>query len=550
MKLLEILDDEMKANRSPLLAMAVCSGIADAAILAIINAAPQISASGKDHGNRLLLLFIIVVAAYILGLYSVLTKISHLFERMVLNLRLRLLRKAVSAELSTLREIGSSQIYNRIAQEAPMLSQAAWQIAACLEAVVMIACCMLYLAWLSIPAFLVAISLIGAGALSYAMTNKRAEALIERTTDTEVSLLSSVTELLDGFKELKLNGKKRAEFMEDTEGLCEEVRGLKVSTADIFNRNHIFAQSFSYLIIAVLVFVLPLFMPTYSDVLVAATTTILFIIGSIGLVINTVPILGKANIAAEHMLSLEAELDRHLGESHEEHAPAPPMPERFQKITLKSLEYVHPGAEGFKLGPVDFTLEAGTVTFLVGGNGSGKSTLVEVLTGLQHPTGGWIRVDDRTVTDGNRGAYREYFGLIDSSFHLFKRLYGLDVIDEEGVKVLLRQLKLHDKTWLVGKEFTTLDLSSGQRRRLAMIVALLENRPFYVFDEWTADQDVEFRRYFYQVLLPDLKAKGHTVLVVSHDDRFFGAADRVITLDKGSVISDVPRPSQTATGEA
>jgi putative ATP-binding cassette transporter len=87
---------------------------------------------------------------------------------------------------------------------------------------------------------------------------------------------------------------------------------------------------------------------------------------------------------------------------------------------------------------------------------------------------------------------------------------------------------------------STIELSQGQRKRLALLTAFLEDRPFYIFDEWAADQDPFFREVFYLQLLPELKAKGKTVLVISHDDRYYSLGDRIIKLDYGKIEFDNP----------
>ncbi|MBH9340157.1 cyclic peptide transporter, partial [Pseudomonas aeruginosa] len=86
--------------------------------------------------------------------------------------------------------------------------------------------------------------------------------------------------------------------------------------------------------------------------------------------------------------------------------------------------------------------------------------------------------------------------------------------------------------------FSTPDLSTGQRKRLALINAWLEERPVLVFDEWAADQDPAFRRVFYTELLPDLKRQGKTIIVISHDDRYFEMADQLIRLSAGKVVKE------------
>jgi putative ATP-binding cassette transporter len=207
----------------------------------------------------------------------------------------------------------------------------------------------------------------------------------------------------------------------------------------------------------------------------------------------------------------------------------------FRTLTLQNIQFAYPtppGVSGFSLGPINLTARAGEILFIIGGNGSGKTTLMHVLTGLYRPLSGTFSLDDRIVkmTD-----YRHYFAAVFNDVHLFERLYGLDRVDEQQVNRLLAQMDLAPRVRYVDDRFSTLKLSAGQRKRLALVVSLLEDKPIYLFDEWAADQAPDFRRYFYQELLPALKAQGKTLIVVSHDERYFAVADRVIKMEYGQI---------------
>ena len=94
---------------------------------------------------------------------------------------------------------------------------------------------------------------------------------------------------------------------------------------------------------------------------------------------------------------------------------------------------------------------------------------------------------------------------------------------------------MDQKVTLQGRSFSTLDLSQGQRRRLAL-TAYLEDRPIYVFDEWAADQDPQYKEIFYKTLLPDLCKRGKLVVVITHDDRYFHLGNQVIKLEDGKAV--------------
>jgi len=196
------------------------------------------------------------------------------------------------------------------------------------------------------------------------------------------------------------------------------------------------------------------------------------------------------------------------------------------------------GGNAFTLGPIDLTLHPGELVFIIGGNGSGKSTLAKVITGLYPPQSGEILVDGVPLSPASEESFRQLYSAVFSDFFLFNRLVGLDHSTKwaERTNEYLKALELAKVVKLDGARFSTTSLSQGQRRRMALLVAYMEDRPIYVLDEWAADQDPEFRQIFYMKLLPELKEKGKTVVVITHDDRYFHLGDRVIKLDYGKVI--------------
>ena len=197
-------------------------------------------------------------------------------------------------------------------------------------------------------------------------------------------------------------------------------------------------------------------------------------------------------------------------------------------------------ANNFVLGPIDLTFHPGELVFLIGGNGSGKSTLIKVIAGLYVPEAGVVHIDNQPITDANREWYCQHFSVVFPDFYLFDSLLGLnspdlDLLDLQAQKYLV-QLHLDRKVQVNRGVFSTIALSQGQRKRLALLAAYMEERPFYIFDEWASDQDPMFKDIFYNQLLLELKHQGKTVLVVTHDDRYFHLADRLVKLDYGKVL--------------
>ena len=101
---------------------------------------------------------------------------------------------------------------------------------------------------------------------------------------------------------------------------------------------------------------------------------------------------------------------------------------------------------------------------------------------------------------------------------------------------MLDKFGLKNKTHYTDKQFTSTKLSTGQRKRLAYLLSCLEDKQIYLLDEFAAEQDPQFRHYFYRTLIPELKASGKTIVMVTHDDSYFDACDRLIKLDYGGII--------------
>jgi putative ATP-binding cassette transporter len=294
--------------------------------------------------------------------------------------------------------------------------------------------------------------------------------------------------------------------------------------------------------------------PFAKDEMVQVMLTVLFTIGPLGVVVNGVQSLAKASAAVHNVTLLEQRLERFTSDWSAA-AATPAMPD-YSTIRLQAVRFDYVDQDGnsiFHVGPLDLTIARGEIVFVIGGNGSGKSTLLKLLTALYLPSTGALLVDNHPIGPLELPAYRAQFTAIFADFHIFQKLYGLYAVPAETVQQLLAQFSLAQKTTFAADHFTTTQLSTGQRKRLAMIVALLEDRPIYVFDEWAADQDPEFRQHFYEHLLPDLVARGKTIIAVTHDERYFHIAHRLIKMELGQIESNVQqshgggRPAETVS---
>jgi putative pyoverdin transport system ATP-binding/permease protein len=352
-------------------------------------------------------------------------------------------------------------------------------------------------------------------------------------------MFDRLMDLLDGFNEVRLNRSRSNHLFDDVVEVSRTAANIKIRTQSESYKQLVFSQSSMYLLLAAVVFVVPTFSDTKGGSILQVTTALMFVVGVCMGIVQTIPILQAANVAADNIERLELRL-RAI-------AAAPPAGtlvarQRFEKIEMRNIvfSYVDKSSEAvFKVGPIDFALRSGDMVFITGGNGSGKSTFLKLLAGLYEPDSGEILLDGVRVDDSNRDVYRSLMAAIFVDYHLFRRLYGIDDPDNAEIDRLLTEFRLNDKTRLADGEFSTLDLSGGQRKRLALVVGLLEKRPILLLDEWTADQDPDFRRKFYDELLPTLQKAGATVVVITHDDRYLAELhlpSRRLRMDEGRFV--------------
>jgi putative pyoverdin transport system ATP-binding/permease protein len=276
-----------------------------------------------------------------------------------------------------------------------------------------------------------------------------------------------------------------------------------------------------------------------ASVISSVILILLYIKGPINQLVGALPMFVQAEVALHHISALTEDLvDTDLAlDDAQEYGRRP-----VTSIELRNVSYVfaptEPADDGFALGPVNLTIEGGETLFIIGENGSGKTTLIKLLLGLYRPTSGTLLFNGEPVRDEELDSYRQHFSAVFSDYFLFENLLAEDASSGTTAVEYLERMEIAHKVALKDNNFSTIDLSTGQRKRLALIHAYIEQRPIIMLDEWAADQDPAFRRSYYTELLPELKAQGKTLIIVSHDDRYFEAADRVIRLESGKIAED------------
>jgi putative pyoverdin transport system ATP-binding/permease protein len=533
--ILEFFEKESDAPKAWIMFMAILSGIANGLLLAIINVAAEM-ASNQHSEARFFFLYLIAFALFVYTLRYALSQATIAVEDVIRKVRVRVVNKIRSSELHFIESTGRSEIYTRLTQDSNLISQSALILITAGQAFIVLVFSLFYVALLSPLSFVLTLMTFSLGLLLYFSIEKKLTDELERANQKEAEFFDSLDHVLDGFKEIKINQRKNEDLFNYVETISNDTEALKVSSGIRMITAMMFSQMAFYLLLAVLIFIVPVFSASHTDIIFKITATILFIEGPLGMLVGALPMLARTNVAVTNISNLEAEIDAASTMATDQQ---PAEPSDFKEIKLEEVIFHYTDKQGkpsFSVGPFNITIKQGERLFIVGGNGSGKSTLLKVLVGLYYPTVGCLYLDGEEIDHTNYQSYRELFSTIFTDFHLFDRFYGLPAIDEQRVKSLLRLMELEKKTKYIDGKFTNTSLSTGQKKRLAFIGAVLEDKPVYIFDELAADQDPHFRKYFYEVILKDLQKQGKTIIAVTHDDKYFNTADRVLKMEYGKLV--------------
>ncbi|MEH2076103.1 MAG: cyclic peptide export ABC transporter [Nostoc sp.] len=463
----------------------------------------------------------------------------RLSQNAVLQLRMRLSRQILASELSHLERLGNPRLLATLTEDIQAVANAVYQMPFIFINLAIVLGCIAYITWLS---WLVLVMVCGISVVAIASCQwllNRGGKLLALAREDEDHLFKHFRTITEGVKELKLNYSRREDFLaEKLQSTANEFRHHNVNGLTLFAITSSWGQLIFFFALGFVLFVLPNLLTINSETLSGYILTFTYLVLPMDNIISKLPLLSKASIALQKIESLGLSLA-----SRTEISTVPPtLKDDWHSLKFKSVTHTYYTVQednSFTFGPIDLTLSPQELVFIVGGNGSGKSTLAKLITGLYIPENGEIWFDNELISEQNREWYRQHFSVVFSDFYLFEEFLGLKNGDLDiQAKKYLKQLQLDHKVKVENGQLSTTALSQGQRKRLALLTAYLEDRPIYLFDEWAADQDPVFKEIFYTQLLPELRSRGKTVLVISHDDRYFHLANRIIKLDYGKIESD------------
>lgn len=522
-----------------ILVAGIISGLSNTVLIATINS--TLNRTGGPTSAQVLvfagLCLVLASMRFVSGAVLVV-----LMKNVMVTLRMQLCRKILTAPLRSLEQLGSPRLYATLTSDVPGIANAfVFLPLLCMNLAILLGC-LIYLCWLSPLLLLGAIVFMGIGIISHQLPVKKALKYFERAREKTDALFEHLRSLVEGTKELKLHRRRRNAFYSELLEPTARASQQELATGDvIWAAAGSWGQILFFIFIGLVLFLVPTLSPRSSLVLTGYTLTVMYMMGPLEFVLNFVPELTRANVAMKKIDAITESLDEQFVTEAAGDAEVKPSWNLLELVEVQHTYRRENEEEEFSLGPIDLSLRPGELVFITGGNGSGKTTLAKLLVGLYIPKQGEIRLDGQTITDERRDNYRQLFSVVFSDFYLFENLLGLSAFNiDTKAQDYLAKLQLDRCVQIKDRTLSTLELSQGQRKRLALLTAYLEDRPIYLFDEWAADQDPQFKEIFYFELLGRLKEAGKTVIVISHDDRYYHVADRVIKLNYGLIEFDNP----------
>ena len=510
------------------------SGSSSAGLIALIS-----RAASREPGSSLAMTGLYFIGLVIIVLISsIIAQITliRLSQNAVLQLRMHLSRQILASKLSHLEQLGNNRLLATLTEDVQSVADGVYQMPFLFINLAIVLGCLTYITWLSwsVIVMVIAIAIVAIGSCQW-LLNRGTKMLALARADQDI-LYKHLGSLTQGIKELKLHYQRRQIFLEkQLHSTVNRFRRHNVGGLTLFATTSSWGQLIFFFALGFVIFILPHFMTITPQTFSGYILTFTYLMLPMDNIISQLPIFSQANIALKKIESLGLSLA-----SRSEILIVPPEHKSsWHYLQLNDVTHTYQTEDPdkhFTLGPINLKFSPQEIVFIVGGNGSGKSTLAKLITGLYIPEAGDIMFDGEPIIEENLEWYRQHFSVVFSDFYLFEDLLGLEDPNLDGqAQKYLKLLQLDHKVKVQNGRLSTTALSQGQRKRLALLTAYLEDRQIYLFDEWAADQDPIFKESFYCELLPHLREQGKTILVISHDDHYFHLADRIIKLDYGQI---------------
>ena len=486
--------------------------------------------------NNFLLIFSLVIITFFITRRLLSQGIIELSQQIFWNMRREIIKEMITAPYTKVKEL-REEIYASLTTDVNNITNASIVIIPFVSSVILVIACFIYLGFLSIALVTMSCICIGIGIIVYLKSSKASNALFVQVRNLEEDFMKGFNSILDGNKEIKINAQKGYDLFHQRINPLINIGEKKNVDAYVGYLN---SQLISQLLFYAIIVLILAWIGNYFEVELATTISfvfvLLYLLGPIVNIMLTIPALNNGFISYKKLGKIRSELviqnkkDQAIKEQIN-------LKSDFEKIEFQNYEYKYPN-NTFSVGPINLTIYTNEIIFIYGGNGSGKTTFINTLLTLFTPNDGTLLINGERIDINQVEQTRSLFSPIFSDFYLFDDFYGIENVEEARVQRLLKLFEIDHKVSYTNQKLSTIDLSTGQRKRLALIAAILENRPILVLDEWAADQDPNFRKKFYtEIIHTIVKEENKTIIAITHDDAYYSESDRLFRMNYGKLES-------------
>ncbi|MBT1695447.1 cyclic peptide export ABC transporter [Fulvivirgaceae bacterium PWU4] len=476
--------------------------------------------------------YVLSVSVYLLGRRFVEISLIRFTMELVYELRIKLIDKIFSTSYQKFEKMDRGRVYTAMNNDVSTVGESTSMFVVLITHCLTTVGALLYLASIAFWAALTTVLLISILATLYFLATRSTNKYYEQARDTQNVFMRLINGMIDGFKEISLHRQKKLEYKDDVAATAEEYRS-KITVASVrFVNASLVGEILLIITLGAVAFAFPrIFSGIEVYTLMSFVIVLLYLIGPINTILTSVPGLVRLRIAWNRIQQFLSDIPANMDITRPQPIAMPPAVDSIKARGVK-FQYKNGSEQDvFTVGPIDLEVRKGEILFIIGGNGSGKTTLAKLITGLYEPDEGEFLINNKTIRSAQLG---EYFSTVFSPAFLFEKLYNIDPVQKSAaIEKYLQVLNLDSKVRVVGNRYSTIDLSGGQRKRLALLQCYLEESPIYLFDEWAADQDPDYRNFFYRTLLPEMKAMGKIVIAITHDDHYFDVADKILKMSQG-----------------
>lgn len=515
--------------------LAIVSGLSGFAFITIINKviSNSITATETMSTQEYLYIFLAAIVTFFISRRWLAGGIIRLSQKIYWDIRKDVIKLILKAPYRKLQEY-KDEVYATLTTDVNHITNASLMVITFFSSIILIVACLVYMAFLSIKLLGVSVAVIAVGVLIYLVRSKSSNKQIKEVRELEKTFINIFNSFLDGSKEININPDKGTQIYNEKLLKVADVGETKFVKAFLkYLNSEIISQLLFYSLIAfILVFAGAIFQ-TPIEVKISFVFVLLYLMGPIVSVMTIVPVMNRALVSLRKMENLKKDLTKI--EKEKQVNPNATLYKNFSELKIRNYSFSY-GENQFSVGPISFDVIRNEVVFVYGGNGEGKTTFINTVLNLYNLDNGEAYIDGKLIPLEDLDTIKALFAPVFSDFHLFEEFYGIENVDYDKVDQYLTLFELKGKVHIKDGRFSTTDLSTGQRKRLALISTLLEDRPIIVLDEWAADQDPHFRHKFYTEIIPVLvREEDKTIIAITHDDRYYNVADTLLKMEYGKL---------------